>query len=91
MIEKHVAARDVDYITAPFMEKTETKRWWQTEFWGKWMHSAMPYLASAFQILAASEIRGTLLGVQILILWVWVGPETTVYLSWTTLGVARLY
>ena len=25
MIEKHVAARDVDYITAPFMEKTETK------------------------------------------------------------------
>jgi len=28
MIEKHVAARDVDYITAPFMEKTETKGWW---------------------------------------------------------------
>ena len=44
MIEKHVAARDVDYITAPFMEKTETKGWWQTEFWGKWMHSAVPYL-----------------------------------------------
>ena len=43
MIEKHVAARDVDYITAPFMEKTETKGWWQTEFWGKWMHSAVPY------------------------------------------------
>ena len=44
MIERHVAARDVDYITAPFMEKTETKGWWQTEFWGKWMHSAVPYL-----------------------------------------------
>ena len=43
MIERHVAARDVDYITAPFMEKTETKGWWQTEFWGKWMHSAVPY------------------------------------------------
>ena len=43
MIEKHVAARDVDYITAPFMEKTETKGWWQTEFWGKWMHAAVPY------------------------------------------------
>ena len=28
MIERHVAARDVDYITAPFMEKTETKGWW---------------------------------------------------------------
>ena len=44
MIECHVAARDVDYITAPFMEKTETKGWWQAEFWGKWMHAAVPYL-----------------------------------------------
>ena len=44
MIEKHVAARDVDYITAPFMEKTETKGWWQAEFWGKWMHAAVPYV-----------------------------------------------
>ena len=44
MIARHVASRDVDYITAPFMEKTETKGWWQTEFWGKWMHSAVPHL-----------------------------------------------
>ena len=44
MIERHVASRDVDYITAPFMEKTETKGWWQTEFWGKWMHASVPYL-----------------------------------------------
>jgi len=44
MIERHVIGTDVDYITAPFQEKTETKRWWQTEFWGKYMHSAMPYL-----------------------------------------------
>ena len=44
MIARHVADRDVDYITAPFMEKTETKGWWQTEFWGKWMHAAVPYL-----------------------------------------------
>ena len=43
MIARHVADRDVDYITAPFMEKTETKGWWQTEFWGKWMHSSVPY------------------------------------------------
>ena len=43
MVANHVAAQDVDYITAPFMEKTETKGWWQTEFWGKWMHSAVPY------------------------------------------------
>ena len=43
MVRNHVVAQDVDYVTAPFMEKTETKRWWQTEFWGKWMHSAVPY------------------------------------------------
>ena len=47
MIERHVVARDVDYITAPFLEKTERKGWWQTEFWGKWMHSAVPYAAYA--------------------------------------------
>ena len=44
MIANHVAATDPDYITAPFMEKTERHFVWQTEFWGKWMHSAMPYL-----------------------------------------------
>ncbi|NLC81954.1 MAG: hypothetical protein GX748_12300, partial [Lentisphaerae bacterium] len=44
MIERHVIGTDVDYITAPFQEKTETKGRWQTEFWGKYMHSAMPYL-----------------------------------------------
>ena len=44
MIEHHVADTDTDYITAPFLEKTERKGWWQTEFWGKYMHSAMPYL-----------------------------------------------
>ena len=44
MIARHVCGTDVNYITAPFMEKTETKGWWQTEFWGKWMHSAVPYL-----------------------------------------------
>jgi DUF1680 family protein len=43
MISRHVAGTDVDYLTAPFMEKTETKRRWQTEFWGKWMHSSVPY------------------------------------------------
>ena len=47
MIERHVAARDIDYITAPFLEKTETKGWWQTEFWGKWMHSSVAYLRYA--------------------------------------------
>ncbi len=45
MLRNHVAATDVDYITAPFLAKTETNGWWQTEFWGKWMHSAVPFLA----------------------------------------------
>ena len=44
MIERHVCGTDVEYIVAPFLEKTETKGRWQTEFWGKWMHSAVPYL-----------------------------------------------
>lgn len=43
MIENHVTGTDVDYITAPFQEKTERKNWWHTEFWGKFMHSAVPY------------------------------------------------
>lgn len=44
MISSHVAGTDVDYITAPFVEKTERRLWWQSEFWGKYMHSAVPYL-----------------------------------------------
>ena len=64
VIANHVAAQDVDYITAPFMEKTERRGWWQTEFWGKWMHSAVPYLRyvgngeSAFAEALADK-RGT--------------------------------
>ena len=59
MIARHVVACDVDYITAPFLEKTETKRWWQTEFWGKWMHSAAPYAVySGSEALKASMDRG---------------------------------
>ena len=45
MIENHVTATDVDYITAPFLEKTERYNLWQSEFWGKYMHSAVPYLS----------------------------------------------
>ena len=59
MIERNVAGKDVDYITAPFLEKTEDKGWWQTEFWGKWMHAAMPCLAySGNTRLKASVDRG---------------------------------
>ena len=45
MIRNHVVGTDVDYITAPFVEKTERRLWWQSEFWGKYMHSAVPYFA----------------------------------------------
>ena len=45
MVCNHVIATDTDYITEPFLEKAERRGWWQTEFWGKYMHSAMPYLA----------------------------------------------
>ena len=59
MIEGHVAGTDVDYITAPFLEKTETKFWWQSEFWGKYMHSAVPYAKySGSQKILADIERG---------------------------------
>ena len=44
MIKHQIVNRDIDYITAPFAEKTERTERWQSEFWGKYMHSAMPYL-----------------------------------------------
>ena len=43
MLKNHVLATDTTYITAPFLEKTERRGWWQTEFWGKYMHAAMPF------------------------------------------------
>ena len=59
MIERHVLATDVDYITAPFLEKTERGEKWQTEFWGKYMHSAVPYAAySGSERLRAAIERG---------------------------------
>ena len=47
MIKHQIVNRDIDYITAPFAEKTERTERWQSEFWGKYMHSAMPYLEYA--------------------------------------------
>ena len=59
LIARNVAGKDVDYITAPFLEKTECHEWWQTEFWGKWMHAAAPFLAySGNAQLKASIERG---------------------------------
>ena len=72
MIERHVIGTDVDYITAPFLEKTDRRKGWQSEFWGKYMHSAVPFrdftgskkLAEAIdfgvgRILSSSSVRST--------------------------------
>ena len=44
-----VAVKDAALLAFPFTQKTETGSWsaiepgiWQTEFWGKWMHAAVP-------------------------------------------------
>ena len=40
-LERCVKAADADGYAHVFEGKSE-KRWWQTEFWGKWMHGAVP-------------------------------------------------
>ena len=42
-IRHHVAETDVNYLTDCFFDRTEKHGWWQTEFWGKYMHAAMPF------------------------------------------------
>jgi DUF1680 family protein len=37
--ENRIKAQDMEQIIEPFRHMNETK-WWQTEFWGKWMLSA---------------------------------------------------
>lgn len=39
-IEKRIKAQDPDYLVVPFRHKEET-RLWQSEFWGKWIQSAI--------------------------------------------------
>ena len=59
MIERHVMGTDIDAVTAPFMEKIEISRGWQTEFWGKYMHAAVPYAVyTGSGELAAAIERG---------------------------------
>ena len=41
-IERHVMAADGIYLTDPYKWKNE-RVYWQSEFWGKWMHSAAPF------------------------------------------------
>jgi uncharacterized protein len=39
-INKRIKAQDVDHLIEPFRHKEET-RLWQSEFWGKWVQSAI--------------------------------------------------
>ena len=41
MIRNHVTATDAKYLSDVFHERTK-ETWWQTEFWGKYMHAAVP-------------------------------------------------
>lgn len=53
-IEHNVKTTDGQYLTEIFKSKAET-RTWQTEFWGKWMHAAVPlYRASGDAALKAN-------------------------------------
>jgi len=40
VIDKRIKAQDVDHLIEPFRHKEET-RLWQSEFWGKWIQSAI--------------------------------------------------
>jgi Uncharacterized protein conserved in bacteria len=40
VIEKRIKSQDVDQLVEPFRHKNETHLW-QTEFWGKWIQSAI--------------------------------------------------
>lgn len=43
IVERNVKSVDVAILTDVFRQKTERNRKWQTEFWGKYMLSAVPY------------------------------------------------
>ena len=43
-IHNHILKHDACYLTDPYKDKSED-HYWQCEFWGKWMHSAAPFLA----------------------------------------------
>ena len=40
----HLLRHDAGYLTDPYKDRTED-HYWQCEFWGKWMHSAAPFLS----------------------------------------------
>ena len=45
-VKNHIAETDPLYLTSPFHARQEASLW-QSEFWGKWMHSAVPLAGMA--------------------------------------------
>ena len=43
MIANHLEATDAVRLAQVFHERDERQGWWRTEFWGKYMHSAVPF------------------------------------------------
>ena len=43
MLRNHVEATDPVVLAALFGERDNAGWWWKTEFWGKYMHSAVPF------------------------------------------------
>ena len=58
-IANHVAAKDGTYLTDPFKWRSEYM-FWQTEFWGKWMHSAVPLADYANSAKLRGNIKASL-------------------------------
>jgi len=50
-IKNSIKSEDLEHLIEPFRHRNET-RWWQTEFWGKWMLSA----AKAYEYTQDPEI-----------------------------------
>lgn len=44
-LKNQVIAQDAAYLAAPFTRRNETVGGWRAEFWGKYMHSAVPFAA----------------------------------------------
>lgn len=58
-LEHNVKGTDGIYLTDIFKAQTET-RTWQTEFWGKWMHAAMPLYAYSSDAALKANIDASL-------------------------------
>ena len=66
LVRNHVTATDTKLLTDVFHERTK-ETWWQTEFWGKYMHAAVPlwkYSGSAALKAKLDEGLANLLAAQ---------------------------